>query len=178
MAVVEAAVSIRSAVVAGLGVALCGVLGAIIPFRKRRLLARAGTCVLATARTSLLPYGVFVCAPLLAALSGCCSFALPIQLIICAAAVLGMENGVRGFFEHTVNGVYANGVIVAGTFFPYTDIISVPFLSLSPEEHARQSDRTLVIKTASRDTVELICRDAAECQAACAALFAMAPLVR
>ena len=97
------------------------------PFRKRRLLKRAGNCLLPlTRRKALVLYaGIFIVSACMLAVLRLRSFDFIIALVLRITAVLAAELAVRDAVCKDVAGVYENMLIAGGKTIPKTDIVQL-----------------------------------------------------
>ena len=97
------------------------------PFRKRRLLKRAGNCLLPLARkNTLVPYaGIFIVSACMLAVLRLRSFDFVIALVLRITAVLAAELAVRDAMCKDAAGVYENMLIAGGKTIPKTGIVQL-----------------------------------------------------
>lgn len=136
-----------------------------IPFRVKKIAAKSGEVVFKTSQPSLgRAVIIFLLGFLLMAATMIRSFSLINQLILCGCALLGEEMAMREFCLSGKYGVYEKGIISAGRFVAFDDIVTFPVLNLPPEEQEHYDKRTLVIATKSVGKVELVFASEEECR--------------
>ena len=77
------------------------------------------------------------------------------------------------FFK--MSGVYSNGILINGSFIPYSTITCFPILQLPQEEQEKYDHSSLVISTTKKPTVTLLFASEEECKQAVEKMIEMKP---
>ena len=114
------------------------------PFRKRRLLKRAGNCLLPLARkNTLVPYaGIFIVSACMLAILRLRSFDFVIALVLRITAVLAAELAVRDAVCKDAAGVYENMLIAGGKTIPKTGIVRLCDVDSACSGEGQEADGT------------------------------------
>ena len=110
------------------------------PFRKRRLLKRAGICLLPLARkNTLVPYaGIFIVSACMLAVLRLRSFDFVIALVLRIAAELAVRDAVC----KDAAGVYENMLIAGGKTIPKTGIVQLCDVDSACSGEGQEADGT------------------------------------
>ncbi|MDE5898995.1 MAG: hypothetical protein K2H09_07025 [Treponemataceae bacterium] len=159
--------------------AICAVILATTPLRKRFILRRAGERIFAAKRKRLvLPVLVMACCALLLVLSALRDLGTAANAILCLVAILGTAMSSEDAATHSICGVYRNGLVGGGHFLPISEIYDIPELSYTPEEREKESGTVLHVVTDKRGSVSFVYSSAKERAEALEALLTVAPALR
>lgn len=114
-----------------------------IPFRTKKLLSDAGTCVMLLKKRSSIRW-IFI-----AILSFCLiavilfrNLGTFMNIIVCLCAIIAMHIGCKEGVSFKHDGIYEN-MIISGTFvIPYDEIMSLPTLSYEDNPDTTEVDKT------------------------------------
>lgn len=114
------------------------------PLRKRRLLKRAGNCLLPLTRkkTLVLYAGIFIVSACMLAVLRLRSFDFIIALVLRITAVLAAELAVRDAVCKDAAGVYENMLIAGGKTIPKTDIVQLHEFDSASGGEGQEADGT------------------------------------
>lgn len=147
-----------------------------LPFRKKNLARKLGTCALKLPepQSSVLPIIVLACTPLLPILQCFRTFETYIHIVICCIPVLAAYVMMQELLLRGKAGIYADAVIAGGRFLKKSDIYAFAETD-SPQNGADSGGSAACIVriiTQKGETVDICCASPADRETACRLLRA------